>query len=133
MNVNGISESSRSVSPSGETGKFMLGCSGDFLDNRYILVHSENERVWFFDTELQKLCGELIIESHEPKATSHYHPGLTDNDLCTDIQYFLKISRRIVFVSRHDGGVGHENWSDTLTCYSVEHIIDTMINNVGLR
>jgi len=108
----------RCASPFGEDPFAM---SVNYLNATRAIVGSADGRIALVDTARMKCVGEIIIEGHEPRPTSEYYPGLTDQELCTDLFMFRAVGDLIVFVYQPRE---EPRRLAQLLCYPAKHVLD---------
>lgn len=92
-----------------------------FLDQRHILASTGEGRVFVLDTEQMRIVEEVEIEGHEPRPIGEYYPSLAkERGLGTDITWFTRLGKAVVFVYRRDRGTGRAGWKDSFLWYSLK-------------
>lgn len=82
-------------------------CPPCYLDERLVLVMSEQQRMFLLDAFAMHVVRELVIEDHEPMpAEWRDSRRIGDRTLCTDIASFDRVGDYIVFNHVHAGGKG---------------------------
>ena len=75
-----------------------LSHSIQFIDNRFAICQTMDNRVYAIDTSEMNIAFEVELIGHEPQPPAYYYPGLYDEyGLCTDINYFQRAGHSIVF------------------------------------
>lgn len=86
-----------------------------FWDQRHVLASTGEGRIFLIDTERMQPVEEVAIEGHEPRPIGEYYPVLAnERGLGTDITWFTRLGKAVVFVYRRDRGRSLEGWKDSL-------------------
>lgn len=103
-------------------------CPPCYLDERLVLVMSEQQRMFLLDAFAMHVVRELVIEGHEPMPAEWRDPRrMGDRRLCTDVASFDRVGDFIVFNHIHQGGHdggqnGHSGERSRLLCFPVSAI-----------
>ncbi len=92
-----------------------------FMDHRHVLASTAVGRIFLLDTDRMRTMEEVELEGHEPRPIGEYYPSLAkESRLATDISWFARLGKAVVFVFRRDRGTGLKGWKDSLLWYSVK-------------
>lgn len=94
-----------------------------YLDDHRAIAKTFNSRILLADVPNMRILDEIALAGHEPRPIEHYYPTLRgDQQLCTDISYFVCCGDTLVFVCRADRGSGLKDWRDSLLFAPLETI-----------
>jgi hypothetical protein len=92
-----------------------------FVDHRHALASTGEGRIFLLDTDQMRIVEEVELQGHEPRPIGEYYPSLSkERGLGTDITWFTRIGKAVVFIYRRDRGTGLEGWKDSIVWYSVK-------------
>jgi hypothetical protein len=94
-----------------------------YLDDRFALVHTHNQRLFRIDLRAMKLREEVIVRGHEPRPLEEFYSSLAgDMSISTDIDHFTRLGDVVILVSQRLLETKREVWKNTLLIYGADSL-----------